>query len=443
MLTILHISDVHMTTMDQGTQFDEDFKIRQAMLEDLGHSGRSDFDAILVTGDVAYHGRTDEYQRAKTWLEEVRLKCKCAPDTTLVVPGNHDVDRSVVYESSTIWDLHQGLRSEVLQPQQRAESLTAKLKDPSLDFLAALKHYRAFAGDFGCSTSCEKIAWAQFLGEKKHLEDGSIVRFHGLNSSIFSDRVDKKANLYLSNFQFQHFDNDPRYVNVVLCHHPHTWLIDGNESNDFFQKQAHLIVTGHEHEIRCFRDGGSLRVCAGAIHPNRRENFWQPTYNVIRLSIVNGDNRILQISVETRVWKPVDKCFRKHSYFDHSDHHVEKIELPTFRKINSTAQTAKEKNEEVVIKDEQKELSMSVETYTVAMRKLKVYFFRLGPLPRYETAVDAGVWSDEDDSYEGQERWARVFERAEKLGKLNAFWKAVAAKHIELASEENPFTIAK
>ncbi len=33
MLTLLHLSDLHITTADAGTQFDRDFKIREAVKE--------------------------------------------------------------------------------------------------------------------------------------------------------------------------------------------------------------------------------------------------------------------------------------------------------------------------------------------------------------------------------------------------------------------------
>jgi 3',5'-cyclic AMP phosphodiesterase CpdA len=53
MLTLLHLSDLHITTADAGTQFDRDSNIRDALLADLGRDGRTNFDAILITGDIA------------------------------------------------------------------------------------------------------------------------------------------------------------------------------------------------------------------------------------------------------------------------------------------------------------------------------------------------------------------------------------------------------
>ena len=203
------------------------------MLDDLGKDGRTNFDAILVTGDVAYHGRAEEFTRAKAWLEEVRTKTSSNPEALFVVPGNHDVNHAIVPKSSSLWDLHQTIRDSKKSTEERLSSLEAKLKDPALDFLVALKEYRDFAQEYGCPTTSNALAWVQVLGAENSLEDGTVVRFHGLNSALLSDAGDAKANLLLGEFQFKHFDADPRYVNVVLCHHPHGWLLDDNEANDF------------------------------------------------------------------------------------------------------------------------------------------------------------------------------------------------------------------
>ena len=109
----------------------------------------------------------------------------------------HDVNQKIVYRSSSLWDLHQALRDRKLSAEDRLTSLAGKLKDPTLDFLAAQKEYVAFAQEYGCPTSCKELAWVLFLNVKKTLEDGTSLRFHGLNLAILSDGADTKANLLL------------------------------------------------------------------------------------------------------------------------------------------------------------------------------------------------------------------------------------------------------
>ena len=442
MLTFLHLSDLHITTKDAGSQFDRDFKIRQALLDDLGIEGRTNFDAILVTGDVAYHGSSDEFTRAKLWFEEVRTKTNCNPEALFVVPGNHDVNQKTVFESSSLWELHQSLRDPKTSPEKRLASLEAKLKDPSLDFLAALKEYRAFAHEYGCPTSSQKLSWVQILDNGKRLEDGSIVRFHGLNSALLSDAADARPNLLLGELQFEHFCSHPRYVNLVLCHHPQNWLIDDNEANDYFRAQAHVLLSGHEHDTRCYNEGGCLRVRAGAIHPNRREDRWEPCYHVLRLSVDTSTGRDLVVQVETRVWRPKDKCFAKYVQGDGSDFHTERIPLKPWTQPMEAPQYSTSTNPSNAVSSpvEMNVPTMTTDEFAAARRKLIVHFFRGGTLSRFQAAINAGVWEEGDDAYDGQERWARVFERAEKNEKFKELWDAVAKEDQTLSAQINPFT---
>jgi len=441
MLTLLHISDLHITTDGAGGQFDRDLIIRQAMLDDLGKDNRSNFDAILVTGDIAYHGRADEYVRAKRWLEELRTKCSSDPEAIFVVPGNHDVNQAKVSKHSSVWELHQTLRTN-RPDEERLASLQAKLKDPALDFLIALKEYCDFAQGYGCPTSVGQLAWLQFLDDEKKLEDGTAVRFHGLNSALISDAEDEKANLLLADFQFSQFKNDPSYVDIVLCHHPHSWLLDGNRANDYFRTQSHIVLCGHEHDARCYKEGASLRIFAGAIHPNRRESRWQPCYHVIRLSIDLSNGRDLIIQVETRDWANNEKCFVRHVYPNDANVYTDCIRLSPWRKpIEKGGSQFNPNRDNATVSSSTMNASITTaDAFAAARRKLIVHFFRIGTLSRFEAAFDAGVWDDSDDALDGQARWARVFDRAEKDNKLGALWDAVAKKDSTLSGQINPFT---
>jgi 3',5'-cyclic AMP phosphodiesterase CpdA len=442
MLTFLHLSDLHITTKDAGTQFDRDLKIRDALLDDLGIDNRTNFDAILITGDIAYHGLAEEFARAKEWFEKVRIKTNSDPDALFVVPGNHDVNQGVVYKSSALWELHQALRDSKKSHEERLMNLEAKLKDPSLDFLAALKEYSTFAQEYDCPTSCKDLTWVRFLNGGKSLQDGTVVRFHGLNSALLSDASDTKANLLLGEFQFRHFGADARYVDVVLCHHPHSWLIDGNRANDRFRTQAHVVLSGHEHDARYYIEGGSLRVFAGATHPSRCEGPWEPCYHVLRLSVDTTVSRELIVGVETRVWREKDQCFCHENRGDSAVSHEERLPLKAWVRpvagtglLSSTNPLTPVSSTEVM-----NVTTMTPDVFAASRRKLIVHFFRVGLLPRFKATIKAGVWEEGDDAFDGQERWARVFERAEKNGKLELLWDAVAQEDKTLAGQINPFT---
>lgn len=442
MLTFLHLSDLHFTTADADTQFDLDVKIREAILADLGKDGRSNFDAILVTGDIAYHGRAEEFARAKVWLEQVRTATGSSPEALFVVPGNHDVNHAAVPKESSLWELHQSLRKP-MSAEDRLASLNKKLHDP-FDFLTAMAEYRAFAVEYGCPTNPRELAWVQILDEKHLLEDGTPVRFHGLNTALISDGDDKKGNLLLGATQFHHFNSDPGYINVALCHHPHEWLLDGSDANDFFRNQAHLILSGHDHSARFYPVGGSIRVFAGAVHPNPRESHWEPCYHVIRLSIEGGVKRELVVKLETRLWRDKDKCFGPGVTTSGTVYHEERLKLPDRTPPDTPVAASVPTSTAIPLSSPTITPVTTTPTddaLSAARRKLIVHFFRLGTIDRYNAVIAAGVWEEGDDAFSGQARWGRVFERAEKTRKLGAIWTAVAAKDKTLAEQPNPFSI--
>ena len=64
---------------------------------------------------------------------------------------------------------------------------------------------------------------------------------------------------------------------IVLCHHPPSWLRD-RESAETFLRRAHLQLYGHQHSFDVGRSGAGLRIDAGAMQLQARdEDPWNPT----------------------------------------------------------------------------------------------------------------------------------------------------------------------
>ncbi len=442
MLTFLHLSDLHFITDDAGTQYDRDDEIRAALLDDLGKDGRTNFDAILVTGDIAYHGRPPEFDRASSWFAKIREKTNVPAESLFTIPGNHDVNQNHVKKGSIMWEAHSSLR-KLKDEIQREVRLEGMLKDDSWDFLLPLTEYRSFAAKHGrlAKTAAQELAWACQL--TSNLEDGTPVVLHGLNSAFLSDAGDEKANLLVSPFQFRHVSARRDCVNLVMCHHPTTWLIDGNHVEDRFREHAHVVLTGHEHQTRCFSVHNGLRVCAGAVHPSRGEREWNPGYNVIRISIKGGTERTLVTQVETRVWHKTAFTFHESRTPEGAKVYEHLQTLPTVSiakkpPVHDTAPVPLSNPTPTTATD--KLSAEQAATFAAAKRRLTIHFFGLGPIGRLETVMAAGLWDKSDESLQGQALWARLFERAEKDEKLEALWDAVAKEDQTLAVQLNPFT---
>ncbi len=101
-LVLVHLSDIHFRDPRRGTTGILDADLRRELQSDalrvVAVAGRAE--GILVGGDIAHSGRKEEYEIAREWLNSFCGRLGCETDDVWVVPGNHDVDRSVL-EGST------------------------------------------------------------------------------------------------------------------------------------------------------------------------------------------------------------------------------------------------------------------------------------------------------------------------------------------------------
>lgn len=97
-MLILHLSDIHFKNGEVGSPMDQDHHVRTVLLRDLRQQCKTigaTPDVVLVSGDIAYAGDTDEYNFAQTWLEEVCAAAGCDTREIMVIPRNHDVQQTV------------------------------------------------------------------------------------------------------------------------------------------------------------------------------------------------------------------------------------------------------------------------------------------------------------------------------------------------------------
>ena len=441
MLTFVHLSDLHFAAADAGSQFDLDLEIRERLLEDLCKQDLVNLSGVLVSGDIAFGGLKTEYEKANEWFEMIRGELKISHESFFFIPGNHDIDRKHLKDGSMLWDSHKMLR-ETMDANLRDKSLRAKLQDPVLDFLLPLKEYRDFAAKHGglSVTAAEQLAWENELTAQ--LDDGTPVVIHGLNSAVVSDEADVRANLLVSPFQFRNLAKQRDVINLVMCHHPPSWLLDCNDVENRFHRHAHIVLTGHEHQSRCYQSGPGVRICAGAVHPTRGEKEWNPGYNIIKIGIETLDNRTLVTRVETRTWHKSEFTFVPLAQANGTNEFVHRQQLPLVAKPKPMEILSAQLPAQHHIHPEDVNQNAHNEdaTFSAARRRLIVHFFQLGILDRLNCAIEAGVWEEEFDDLEGQAKWAKVFENAQKLQLFPTLWDSVASRNQNLANGPNPFS---
>jgi len=311
-MLFLHISDIHFkapeclnpdTDPDRGVRT----RLERHLATQIAKIGGAD--AILVGGDVAFAGDPREYGEARKWFTKLREITHCERGPILVVPGNHDIDRASVGKAMSTRNVHKAIAE--VKGEWRESTLRDQLADPQT--AAALLHghaaYNDFAAPLQCQIYAERIYWKQDLDLTPEVK----LRIHGLTSTLLSGRDgkdDPKQSLYVSPLQTA-LDPLPDVVNMVMCHHPVDWLIDGDDVENALDRRATFQLFGHKHKQKVQRDADYVRWGAGAVNPSRSEKQYEPGYNLVRIDLIGtGSDRRLSIETHQFTYQSNPEGFR-------------------------------------------------------------------------------------------------------------------------------------
>ncbi len=435
-LVFLHLSDIHFSRRS-STNYDPDLDVRRELVADAVRMKErvKVCSGVLVSGDVAFSGKMDEYHKASDWLQEICRQLGCSEEAVWVIPGNHDVDREVIRKSGIIQDKQQKLRigdaakgeleREMIRLHEDAEAFEA-LHRP-------LGGYARFSAGYDCKPKTGFLYWEDDLP----LNDGSTLRIRGCNSAIASrgdPPDDENANRLVVGRQQMLPLNDDGVTHLIMCHHPLDWLHDRDALRDNLKARTRVALFGHKHVQRVEQVNDTLIVMAGAVHPDRDDSGWQPRYNYLGLSVeLCADQRQLRVDLWPRWWDDVKKVFQAEFDAGGSDQRTYQLPLPAWRpppRANIPASELPGGNTEV-----------TVEGKIVNPKRRLVYRFHALPyVRRLDVATKLKLVADEDQDLKEEERYPLYFRRAEDSGILDQLWAAVEQQHgIDLPGE-NPFS---
>lgn len=313
-MLFLHISDIHFKQVEVGQPDDPNLALRNDMIRDvkamrqrIGHPA----DGVLLSGDVAYAGKAAEYDFAYRWLEtELCPAAGCTIDSVFVVPGNHDVDRSVEAGPAFI------------AARKQLREIDAKEADGEIrrwfrDRISAgvifgpIENYNRFAAPFLCSLRSyietgsqqqdEEVPGRPFATRDLPLEDSSTLRLWGFNTVLISDANDREGRMLIDPAASQ-IQVEDGVTHLVMCHHPFGWLKNKQAFEDRVNAVAKIQLFGHEHTRRVDENKRYLRIRAGALQPDRDDTEWKPGYNWIEVSVENeGEKRFLKVRLWVRM----------------------------------------------------------------------------------------------------------------------------------------------
>ena len=308
----LHLSDIHFgQEKDGGLVFIND-DAKRRLLDDaaaeIAKLGRS-ASGIILTGDIAYSAKYEEYAKAGVWLDKLAESVGCSRLDMQMVPGNHDIDREAItpvmkFHLDAIREQGDRMLDMLLDDHDQREALYER-------FAA----YRDFSSGYGCDLDVGGVYSADLA---VNLAPGRTLRFVRLNSALACSRKDDKGRLILGARQ-RVFDPIDGEEMVVLLHHPVSWLQDSDEAARYFKSRARVIISGHEHfpsldihpiEDRC----DLLMLAAGATAPDDVDDKYTYKYNILEFDWDDAADA-LAVTLNPRTWNPEMKRFERDTTF--------------------------------------------------------------------------------------------------------------------------------
>jgi 3',5'-cyclic AMP phosphodiesterase CpdA len=310
----VHISDIHFGHGDRSQGWDQQM-VTAELSADISRRVAAGYPAprrLFLTGDIAFSGATrsaNEYADAKTWLEQLRANLNLAPEAVLIIPGNHDVQRSASQSDRNLARLLRSARDG----DENLVDLMAVDADRGL-LGRRIANFLDFAATYGPQPRSEPFYWS----ERADCASGFRVRIACLNSSMLCDDDTDYGKLQLGNMQIDSTllrpSVEPGELVVLLTHHPFDWLRDGADAEQTARKFAHVHLCGHIHsaDVSMTRSGGGselIRIVAGAAHETSYPGAPPSRYGYSFGSIhQNGGD--LELRYWPRLWSPKNRDFR-------------------------------------------------------------------------------------------------------------------------------------
>jgi calcineurin-like phosphoesterase family protein len=283
----LHLSDLHFLSANNW----RDSAVLRKLQEDIAACRNANLriDLVLCTGDIGFGEKSSEplasqYAAAKEFFDRVLAICELPSDRLFLVPGNHDIDRSKVHDSTTEY-----FRSA----SRNCADVNQKFSDGNHEVLEAMKRlaqYQKFVHDnYGHIPLDENVTFSVSLEI-----NGVVVSVSGLNSAWTSFDAKDKGQLWLAGRAQLHTSEDKRgrsdlsvangRVRIGLIHHPIEWL-QPEEFRDLrapLENEFDFLLHGHEHDqwVRETPKPPHVVIAAGASATGAKPELG---YNIVQL----------------------------------------------------------------------------------------------------------------------------------------------------------------
>ena len=398
----IHLSDIHFG-QEKGGKIVIHNDVKERLIEDVSQfvskQPNSKADGLIISGDIAYAGKKEEYKQAGDWLDRITTAAGCDITDIQMVPGNHDIDRDEISKASElvlkeIADKGEDILDEFLANDRDREMLYDR-------FTA----YRPFAEAYDCPLDKD----GGHAGDSKiELAPNRILRFIGLNTALICSKGDQEGKLLLGARQRVLPKTDGEEL-IVIGHHPLHWLQDSKDARRYLRSRARVFISGHEHILSVEVDSidadtDLLMIASGATVPPDANEIYKYTYNIIEFDW-DHDQDALCVTVHPRTWSEQNKIFEADATLLGGKEPRFTLGSPYFKRGSAIVhdQDNTEKATQSILRDKKKIVELetikcsSMESATMPSKYplLLLRFFRdLAPGQRMTILVKLGVLPD-------------------------------------------------
>ena len=269
-VNILHISDLHFGIENTKEISEAELIKRKTTLskfiKNIKSFSKKNFnwkpDLIVITGDIGFAGKRQDYKLANKWLENLLSALEIPHEHLIICPGNHD--RNI-----------KGLERDYPQDIEDSDEYWYNFKNEKNEI--RFNEFITFSKEF--------LKPLYLDNQKQDLagfRDIMDIRFLVLNSARYAIGGDDdrgklflgwpdvnlmdKENLLINSNKF-----DSSIITILIFHHPreclHNQVINEFKSHaatyNFLAERCHIILTGHTHAEKI---GQPLISGEGALH---------------------------------------------------------------------------------------------------------------------------------------------------------------------------------
>jgi predicted phosphodiesterase len=236
---------------------------------------------------VAFSGRSEEYALATAFFDALLRITGVPKERLFVIPGNHDVDRSVISTAAA------GLPG-ILTSRDAANQLLNDADDRSLAF-RKLRGYQTWIKDYFQELlpyDNDRYFYVRhFEAAKKK------VAVLGLNSAWLCAGDTDRNRLLIGERQVRAALDKAGEADlkIAMVHHPFDWLqdFDREDVSALLSDACDFIVHGHMHQIGLLHaqtpDSRTMFVAAGALYDHRQ---YPNSYNLVQLDLATGQGTV-------------------------------------------------------------------------------------------------------------------------------------------------------